>query len=128
VKVLLDTHAFLWAITDNPQLSDKARRMFTSSDNELLLSAASVWEILVKVQIGRLPLPKPAGDYLERQLAKNSITVLPIQLRHVLRLERLPLHHRDPFDRLLIAQSLEEELPVLTADPLMKNYSAMLLW
>jgi PIN domain nuclease of toxin-antitoxin system len=128
VKVLLDTHAFLWAITDNPQLSDKARRMFTSSDNELLLSAASVWEILVKVQIGRLPLPKPAGDYLERQLAKNAITVLPIQLRHVLRLERLPLHHRDPFDRLLIAQSLEEELPVLTADPLMKNYSAMLLW
>jgi PIN domain nuclease of toxin-antitoxin system len=128
VKVLLDTHAFLWAITDNPQLSDKARRMFTSSDNELLLSAASVWEILAKVQIGRLHLPKPAGDYLERQLAKNAITVLPVQLRHVLRLERLPLHHRDPFDRILIAQSLEEELPVLTADPLMKNYSAPLIW
>jgi PIN domain nuclease of toxin-antitoxin system len=128
VKVLLDTHAFLWAITDDPQLSEKARRMFTSSDNELLLSVASVWEVLVKVQIGKLPLPKPTGDYLQRQLAKNAVRVLPIQLRHVLRLEQLPPHHRDPFDRILIAQSLEEELPIMTADPLMKNYAVTLVW
>jgi PIN domain nuclease of toxin-antitoxin system len=128
VKLLLDTHAFLWAITDDPKLSEKARRMFTSNDNELLLSVASVWEILVKVQIGKLPLPKPAADYLRQQLTKNAVVILPIQLRHALRLEQLPPHHRDPFDRILIAQSLEEELPILTADPLMKNYSATIMW
>jgi PIN domain nuclease of toxin-antitoxin system len=128
VKLLLDTHAFLWAITDDPQLSGKARRLFTGSENELFLSVAGVWEILVKVQIGKLPLPKPAGDYLQKQLAKNAVQVLPIRLRHALRLEQLPLHHRDPFDRILIAQALEEEMPILTADPVMNQYSATLLW
>jgi PIN domain nuclease of toxin-antitoxin system len=128
VKLLLDTHVFLWAITDDPQLSEKARHLFTCHENELFLSVAGVWEILVKVQIGKLPLPKPAGDYVQKQLARNAVQVLPIRVRHVLRLEQLPLHHRDPFDRVLIAQALEEELPILTADPLMKRYSATLVW
>ncbi len=87
-----------------------------------------MWEVLTKVQAGKLPMPKETGTYLKQQIAKSNVQVLPIQMTHVLRLERLPLHHRDPFDRILIAQSLEEGYPILTADPLLKNYSAALIW
>lgn len=128
MKVLLDTHAFLLAITDDPKLSTKGRELFTASDSDLFISVASVWEVLTKVQTGKLALPKEAGAYLKEQIAKTNVQVLPIQIAHVLRLERMPLHHRDPFDRILIAQSLEEGLPILTADPLLKNYSAALVW
>ncbi len=128
MKVLLDTHAFLWAITDDPKLSAKGRELFTASDSDLFLSVASVWEVLTKVQIGKLPMPKETGAYLKEQIAKTNVQVLPIQMTHVLRLERMPLHHRDPFDRILIAQSLEEGFPILTADPLLKDYPAALIW
>jgi PIN domain nuclease of toxin-antitoxin system len=128
VKLLLDTHTFLWAITDDPQLSQRARDSFASGRNELFLSVASVWEILTKVQIGKLPLPRPAGPYLRDQLVANEVHVLPLRLEHVLRLEQLPLHHRDPFDRILVAQILEDDLPIISADPLLKKYSASLVW
>ena len=128
MKLLLDTHAFLWAISGDPRLSEKAEQLFVTGRNELYFSVASVWEVLTKVQIGKLPLPSPVGRYLSDQLARNSVYVLPVQLEHVLRLETLPLHHRDPFDRILVAQSLHEDLPILTADPLLKKYSATLIW
>jgi PIN domain nuclease of toxin-antitoxin system len=128
VKALLDTHTFLWAITGNPQLSTRAREIFAAGRNELFLSAASVWEILTKVQVGKLPLPRPVGAYLKQQLTENDVQVLPILLAHVLQLEQLPLHHRDPFDRILVAQSLEENLPIVTADPLLERYAATLIW
>jgi PIN domain nuclease of toxin-antitoxin system len=127
VKALLDTHTFLWAITDDPRLSRKAKQVFTGP-NDLWLSAASVWEMLLKTQSGRLPLPSPAGPYIVKKLAENRIEYLPILLDHVLRLESLPVHHRDPFDRLLIAQSAEEKLPLVTADPLFQRYSIELIW
>jgi PIN domain nuclease of toxin-antitoxin system len=127
VKYLLDTHVFLWAVTADPKLSSRAKQIFTG-DHELWFSVAGVWEILTKVQIGKLPLPSPAGAYVSAQLVQNNIRVLPITLTHALHLERLPLHHRDPFDRVLIAQSLEEELPIVTADPLLASYSATLVW
>lgn len=128
MKLLLDTHAFLWAISGDPRLSEKAEQLFVTGRNELYFSVASVWEVLTKVQIGKLPLPSPVGRYLSDQLARNSVYVLPVQLEHVLRLETLPLHHRDPFDRILVAQSLHEDFPILTADPLLKKYSATLIW
>jgi PIN domain nuclease of toxin-antitoxin system len=128
MKLLLDTHAFLWAISGDPRLSEKAEQLFVTGRNELYFSVASVWEVLTKVQIGKLPLPSPVGPYLSDQLARNSVYVLPVQLEHVLRLETLPLHHRDPFDRILVAQSLHEDFPILTADPLLKKYSASLIW
>ena len=127
MKYLLDTHVFLWAVTADPKLSSRAKQIFTG-DHELWFSVAGVWEILTKVQIGKLPLPSPAGAYVSAQLVRNNIRVLPITLPHALQLERLPLHHRDPFDRVLIAQSLEEELPIVTADPLLASYSATLVW
>jgi len=128
VKILLDTHAFLWWIRDDPRLSRRARELVTSGRNELFLSVTCVWEILTKTQTGKLRLAESAQKFVTEQLTANNIRVLPLTLDHIFRLEQLPLHHRDPFDRILIAQSLEEEFPILSADPLLKNYSATLLW
>jgi PIN domain nuclease of toxin-antitoxin system len=127
MKALLDTHTFLWAIAEEGRLSRRAQQIYTGP-NDLWLSAASVWEILIKVRTGKLPMPEPAGPYLVKEMAKNRIELLPIKLDHVLRLESLPAHHRDPFDRILIAQSLEESLPIVTADPQFTKYSIELIW
>src|ERR1035438_1502744 len=115
MKVLLDTHAFLWAVTDEKRLSPKARKIMASSES--WWSVVSLWEALQKVQIGKLPLPLPAGPFLAGELSSNHVRLLPVSLSHVLRVEELPLHHRDPFDRLLIAQSIEEGWPIVTGDP-----------
>jgi len=127
MKALLDTHVFLWAIAEAQKLSPRAQQVYTGS-NELWLSVASLWEALIKTKTGKLPLPQPAGPYLVKELAKNRIEVLPIKLDHVLRIESLPGHHRDPFDRILIAQSLEEKLPLVTADPVFDRYEIELIW
>ena len=128
MKVLLDTHTFLWAITDDSNLSRRAREIFVSRASDLFLSVASVWEILIKVQIKKLPLPRPAMPYLREQIATNGVQILPIVLDHVARLEALPAHHRDPFDRILVAQSMEEGWPIVSADPLLMKYPAQLIW
>ena len=128
MKVLLDTHAFLWAITEDSRLSQTARRVFTSAENEILISVASIWEILVKAEAGKLPFPRPSGSYLRTQLKKTSVRVLPILLPHVLRIEDLPIHHRDPFDRIILAQAIEERLPLMSADEKFRLYPVELLW
>jgi PIN domain nuclease of toxin-antitoxin system len=127
MKALLDTHTFLWAIADDRRLSRKAQQIFTGP-NDLWLSVASVWEILIKVNAGKLLFPKPASPYLLKKLVENRIEVLSISLDHVLRIETMPVHHRDPFDRILIAQSLEEKLPIVTSDPLFAHYPVELTW
>jgi len=127
MRALLDTHTFLWAISEGGKLSRRAQQIFTGP-NELWLSVASVWEILIKVKTGRLLLPEPSGPYLVKKLGENRIEVLAIKLDHVLRIETLPLHHRDPFDRILVAQSIEEKLPLITADPIFEHYSVELIW
>jgi PIN domain nuclease of toxin-antitoxin system len=127
MRALLDTHAFLWAIADDKRLSRRAQKIFTGP-NDLWLSVASFWEILIKVKTGKLPLPEPSGPYLVRKAAENRIEVLPIKLDHVLRIESLEEHHRDPFDRVLIAQSIEEKLPLVTSDPHFERYPIELIW
>ena len=127
MKALLDTHTFLWAIADDKRLSRRAQKIFTGP-NDLWLSVASVWEILIKVKTGKLPLPQPSGAYLVRKAAENRIEVLPIKLDHILRIESLEEHHRDPFDRVLIAQSIEEKLPLVTSDPHFERYPVELIW
>jgi PIN domain nuclease of toxin-antitoxin system len=127
MKALLDTHTFLWAILDDARLSRRAQQIFTGP-NDLWLSVASIWEILLKIRAGKLPLPEPAGPYLIRKMAENRVEVLPITLDHVLKIESLPVHHRDPFDRILIAQSLEEKLPLVSADPQFEKYRIQLIW
>jgi PIN domain nuclease of toxin-antitoxin system len=84
--------------------------------------------MLIKARAGKLPLPEPAGPYIVKELAKNKIRVLPIQLDHVLRIESLPLHPRDPFDRILVSQSLVENLPLVSADPVFDSYPVNLIW
>jgi PIN domain nuclease of toxin-antitoxin system len=123
---LLDTHAFLWAITDDRRLTRQARRILETAD--LFLSVASIWEIITKMQIGKLPLPDAPSKYLPRHVAALGAKLLAIETAHILRLEALPLHHRDPFDRLLVAQSLEEKLPLLSADTLLDPYGADIRW
>jgi PIN domain nuclease of toxin-antitoxin system len=91
-------------------------------------SIASVWEILINVQSGKLKLPRPAGPYVLKKLAENGIEMLSISIDHLLALERLPMHHHDPFDRILIAQSLEDDLPIVTSDPLFARYDIPLIW
>jgi PIN domain nuclease of toxin-antitoxin system len=127
MKALLDTHTFLWAIADEERLSRRAQQIYTGS-NDLWLSVASMWEILIKVQAGKLPLPEPAGPYLVKKLVQNQIEVLPITMDHALGIESLPFHHRDPFDRVLIAQSIEQGWPIITADPWFARYAVDVIW
>ena len=127
MKAILDTHAFLWALAGDPRMSRQARDIFSGSA-DLSLSIASGWEILIKVQSGKLRFPRPAGPYLLSRMAENRITILPISIDHLLALERLPMHHRDPFDRMLIAQSIEEDWPIITADPMFKKYPVQVIW
>ncbi|MGA7506136.1 MAG: type II toxin-antitoxin system VapC family toxin [Candidatus Sulfotelmatobacter sp.] len=127
MKAILDTHAFLWALAGDARMSPRARDTFAGPAG-LLLSIASVWEILIKVQSGKLNLPRPAGPYVLRKLAENGIEVLTISIDHLLALERLPMHHRDPFDRMLIAQSIEEGWPIITDDPAFQQYAVRVIW
>jgi PIN domain nuclease of toxin-antitoxin system len=126
MRVLLDTHAFIWAITDERRLSPRARSLIASS--ELWWSVVSLWEAIQKAQVGKLSLPLPAGPFLTGELSSNHVRLLPVSLSHVLRVEELPLHHRDPFDRLLIAQSIEEKWPIVTADPWFARYPVDVIW
>jgi PIN domain nuclease of toxin-antitoxin system len=127
MKAILDTHAFLWALAGDARMSRDARDIF-AGPTDLSLSIASIWEILIKVQSGKLNLPHPAGPYLLNKLAENRIKRIPITIDHLLALERLPMHHRDPFDRMLIAQSMEEGSPLITADPMFKRYPIRVIW
>jgi PIN domain nuclease of toxin-antitoxin system len=126
MKVLMDTHVFLWGLTQESRLSKRVRSLLSVAD--LWVSVASIWEIITKIQVGKLVLPSPAGPFLTGKLASNGVSVLPISLDHVLRIEGMELHHRDPFDRILIAQSLEESFPIVTADPLFQKYPVELIW
>ena len=128
MKVLLDTHTFLWWIADSPRLSARAREVIRDSNNELVFSAASGWEIAIKAQLGRLQLPDDLEQFIVDQLSLNTILILPIQLRHALHVYTLPQHHRDPFDRMLVAQSQVENLPISTTDPQIAQYEVKTIW
>jgi PIN domain nuclease of toxin-antitoxin system len=128
MRVLLDTHTFLWWIDNGPNLSAQAHLMISDGANELFLSTASSWEIAIKTRLGKLCLPENLEQFVTEQLVVNNITSLPIQLYHSLAIYRLPLLHRDPFDRMLVVQSQIEEMLILTADPLILQYGARTLW
>ena len=127
MKILLDTHIFLWAITDDSRLTRRQQQIFSDEHNDLFLSVASVWEIVIKVAVGKLPLPQPSVAYVERHLKKNQIKLLPLRLPHLSALESVPLLHRDPFDRILVAQAQVEGMPILSVDPLISQYGLKVL-
>jgi PIN domain nuclease of toxin-antitoxin system len=127
MKLLLDTHAFLWFVTGDRRLSKKARRAVEAPPSELLISTASVWELAIKASLGRLTLPKSVHDYFDDKLAAGFV-ILPIEWVHAARVAELPFHHRDPFDRLIIAQGLVESIPIVSGDPEFKKYGARIVW
>jgi len=122
VRVLVDTHVFLWAITSDSRLSKKHRALWLSESSDLYLSAASVWELLIKAGIGRLPLPAPHSEYILRQMELNRLAFLGLRPAHFAELESLPPLHRDPFDRMLAAQAHAEDMVVATVDPVFRSY------
>jgi PIN domain nuclease of toxin-antitoxin system len=128
MKALLDTHTFLWWIANDPQLSPRARQIMEDANTELLLSAVSGWEIAIKSRLGKLKLPADLQGFVAEQLRINGIQALPIQTAHALHVFTLPDHHRDPFDRMLVAQGQLEELSILTGDPQIAQYAVTVIW
>jgi PIN domain nuclease of toxin-antitoxin system len=128
MRVLIDTHAFLWWLLDGPLMSDIARPILEDRANEVLVSAASAYEIAVKTARGRMTLPEPAESYVASRLIGEGFSPLPIQIAHAVRAGTLPPIHRDPWDRLLIAQAQIEGIPILTADPAIGRYDVETIW
>jgi PIN domain nuclease of toxin-antitoxin system len=128
MKLLLDTQAFLWWVMDEAALSSRARQLIQDGASVLYLSAASAWEISIKASLGKLKLSDEPGKVITEQMAANGIHPLPIQVSHALRTHGLPPHHRDPFDRMLVAQSQLEGLTVLTPDEKIARYSVQTIW
>ena len=121
MRVLLDTHAWLWMLTEPERLGD-ARDVVERSETTLLFSAASSWEIAIKYGLGRLPLPEPPAAYVPRRIRSSAVTPLAVEHAHALVVAELPLVHRDPFDRLLVAQAQLEQVPIITGDGIFARY------
>jgi PIN domain nuclease of toxin-antitoxin system len=122
---LLDMHTFLWWNADDPRLSQTCRDLLENPAHRIYLSVASGWEIAIKHQIGKLDLPEPPETYVRSRVIQNNFEILPITLDHALLTNTLPLHHKDPFDRILIAQSIIEGLPLLSADTVFAEYAVV---
>lgn len=128
MRILLDTHAFLWWITDDERLSAAARDAITASENEVFVSAATAWEIVTKSRLGRLPIPEPSDVFISTHLRENAFQPLSITVRHTFALTSLPELHRDPFDRMLVAQALVEDMPLVSGDRQVQSYPAPTIW
>lgn len=128
MKVLLDTCSFLWIISDDQALSPLSREIFSDRTHEIVLSAISVWEILVKYSLGRIPLPTPAGQFINQQRERHGIGTLALEEAAIGHLPKLPALHKDPFDRMLICQAIQHELTILTPDPLITQYAVRTAW
>lgn len=122
MQALLDAHTFLWFIRGSPQFSAKARELIEDTANNCLLSIASPWEVGIKVSTGKLTFGRPVDEFFEERMRLNRITFLPITLAHIARVSTLPFHHRDPFDRMLVAQSLTDSIPLVSADVTLDAY------
>lgn len=128
MKLLLDTHAFLYWVTDDPALSSRARAAIAKPGNEVLISLVVPWELAIKAALGKIRLAQPVGRFVARQVEANGFSMLPIELADVALMETLPMHHRDPFDRLLIAQAAHRKLAIVTADLAFSAYGIKLIW
>ena len=130
MRVLLDTHTFIWWDADKKagRLSSKAFDILSDSSNTLVVSLATIWEIQIKVQLGKLKLPSPLTDILNQQQQTNGIELFPVNVNHILALDTLPHHHRDPFDRILVAQAKVENMLLVSKDSVFTQYSIPVLW
>lgn len=128
MRLILDTHTFIWFVIDSPKLSANVKSQIEDENNEKLISAASIWEIAIKQSTGKLYFGLPFRVLIEQQLSANSIELLNINLDHIEVVVTLPFHHRDPFDRLIIAQAMVEQIPLLSADSAFDAYGIQRLW
>ena len=128
MKVLLDTHAFLWSITGDDRLSKTAEEIFLDPDNNLFFSAASFWEICIKMSLGKLSLKRGWFKTIQEEMRINAVQWLPVEMQHCVELTKLSFHHRDPFDRMLIVQAMAEDLQLLSRDGRLSAYEIELIW
>lgn len=124
----MDTHAFVWWVSDSDELSRRARRLIADGANEIFFSAASAWEIAIKSRLRRATLPADAERFVSEQLELNAFQMLPIQVHHALGVASLPELHRDPFDRMLVAQALSEGLALMSRDRRLADYAVRVVW
>lgn len=122
MKLLLDTQVWLWSLVRPERIGDEARALMQDPATELVLSAASSWEISIKFRLGKLPLPEPPERFIPQRLVRDGIQALPVEHHHALAVASLPQHHRDPFDRLLVAVAQTEQLTLITADRQLLSY------
>jgi len=128
MKVLLDTHAFLWLVTDDDRLSENARQAFLDEENSLFFSAASLWEICIKRSLGKISLKRGWLETIRNEMKDNAIQWLSIEIPHCAEVTKLPFHHRDPFDRMLIAQAIVEDMQLLSQDSRLSAYGVGRIW
>ncbi|MCC6765976.1 MAG: type II toxin-antitoxin system VapC family toxin [Deltaproteobacteria bacterium] len=128
MRLLLDTHVLLWWAEDDPALSRRAKTAVADPGNDCLFSLGSLWEMAIKLSLEKLDLPDSVDVFVERHLVGGGFHALAIELAHVARVARLPFHHRDPFDRLLAAQALEEDIAIVTRDPVFTRYGVRRIW
>lgn len=128
MRLLLDTHTFIWFVIDSPQLSLNAKALIEDEYNEKFFSIASIWEMAIKQSIGKLRFNLPLQTFVKQQMEHNSMALLNIELDHATTVATMALHHKDSFDRLLIAQSMVEQLPIVSADSAFDSYSIQRLW
>ena len=128
MTVLLDTHALLWFLSDDPQLSQAAKTSIEDPGNRKLVSVASCWEIAIKAGLGKLKLGEPAATLLAREIPDNSFELLSVSLSHATAVESLPPHHKDPFDRLMVVQALAEGTPLVSHDSSLDSYGIVRIW
>lgn len=128
MRFMIDTHVFLWFIAGDTRLSQPVRAAIEAEENEVLMSIASVWEIAIKIRIGKLALSQPFADLIPAQIAENEIELMPVSMDELKVVAMLPLHHRDPFDRLLIAQAMVQRITLVSDDPSFAQYGVPLFW
>jgi PIN domain nuclease of toxin-antitoxin system len=128
MRLLLDTHIFIWYILDIQRLTAKVRALIDDEDNEIILSTASAWEMAIKQSTGKLSFGMPFEMFITQQISLNKFNLLDIKIKHLTVVSTLLFHHRDPFDRLLIAQAMVEQIPILSADSAFDAYPIQRLW
>jgi PIN domain nuclease of toxin-antitoxin system len=128
MRLLLDTHILIWWSSNSERLSENVYNLITDANNTIMFSIASVWEMQIKFQLGKLNLDSPLPELIETQKQTNALQILPIELSHIYTLDGLPNHHRDPFDRILVAQAIFEKTPLLSIDAIFDAYAINRIW
>jgi PIN domain nuclease of toxin-antitoxin system len=128
MRFLLDTHAFLWFVTNDPLLSPAALALIADPSHEIVISPACYWEVAIKLSIGKYPMNVPFDQFFTEGIEGNDISILPVEIKHASVLSKLPMHHKDPFDRMLIAQAIVEQIPIVSIDLALDAYGITRLW